>query len=128
MYPEFLGMRTEGATMTSVFGRIGAVTLLTVHVRAYGEATPTLSQTYEYVQEPLRRCAWWRCQAPNQAIPGICEGWCEHSPTRSKHCCRLHTRLAAQERQRLGVPKLAGYQANATGSHTDHDIRRGMED
>jgi hypothetical protein len=113
MYPEFLGLRTSGATMTSIFGRIGAITLLAVHVHAVGAATPAVSQTYEYVEEPLRRCAWWRCQAPNQAIPGVCEGWGEHSALRGKHCCRLHTRLAAQERQRLGVRRLAGYQLNA---------------
>jgi hypothetical protein len=113
MYPEFLGMHTSGATITSIFGRLGAVTLLAVHVRACNEATPAITQGYKYVQEPLRRCVW--CQAPNQAIDGVCEGWTEHSPTRAKYCCRLHTRLAAQDRRRHGAQVIfAGYRANLT--------------
>jgi hypothetical protein len=113
LYPEFLGLRTCGATITSIFGRIGAVTMLAVNIRAFGVATPAMAQHYEYVKEPLRRCAW--CQAPNQAIDGVCEGWTEHSPTRGKHCCRLHTRLAAQQRQRENMLRLAGYQVNGHG-------------
>jgi hypothetical protein len=108
LYPEFLGLRTAGATITSIFGRTGAVTLLAVDVRACDVATPEIAQHYEYVNDPLRRCAW--CQAPNQAIEGMCEGWTEHSPTRGKHCCRLHTKLASQQRQRMMPLTFAGYQ------------------
>jgi hypothetical protein len=93
LYPEHLGKRTSGATMTSIFGRIGAITLLAIDIRAFGVATPAIAQRYEYLEVPLRRCSW--CQASNQAIDGVCGGWSEYSPTRGKHCCRSHTRLAS---------------------------------
>ena len=116
MYPKFLGVRTSGATIhLDLWPPQRGHTVFFVNVRAFGTATPAISQHYEYVDKPLRRCAWLGCKAPNQAILGVCKGWTEHSPTRRKHCCRLHTRLASQQRQRTMSRTFAGYQPDLTG-------------
>jgi hypothetical protein len=119
-FSEYLGMRTAGATITHVHGTLGAITLLAVSVCARLGTEPIASTDHEYLDIPLRRCAW--CQAPNQAIAGICEGWTEYDPARGKHCCRRHTQNAAQERRRHATARFAGYQASVTPHHRAREL------